>query len=63
MRNEGKFSNWIRAGGQSAFVLNLNSLHDLKSKFSVVPERLLDAIIDVARMIAALRLNTYLPKP
>ena len=62
MRHDIRFSNWIRAGGQSSFVLNLNSRHDLKTKFSVVPERLLDGIIDDALMIATQRLNTYLPK-
>lgn len=61
MRHDSKFSNWIRTGGQSAFVLDLGNLHDLKTKFSVVPERLLDGIIDDALKIATQRINAYFP--
>ena len=61
MRHESKFSTWIRSGGQSTFVLALNSLVDLETKFSVVPERLLDSIIDDALAAAVGRLNRYLP--
>lgn len=61
MRHESKLSTWIRSGGQNTFVLELNSLADLETKFSVVPERLLDSIIDDALAVAIGRLNQYLP--
>jgi predicted chitinase len=61
MRHESKFSTWIRSGGQSRFVLALNGLVDLETKFSVVPDRLLDSIIDDALVVAVGRLNQYLP--
>ena len=61
MRHESKFSTWIRSGGQSTFVLALNSLADLETKFSVAPDRLLDSIIDDALAVAIGRLNQYLP--
>lgn len=61
MKHESKFSTWIRSGGQSTFVLALNGLVDLETKFSVVPDRLLDSIIDDALVVAVGRLNQYLP--
>lgn len=61
MRHESKFSTWIRSGGQSTFVLPLTSLVNLETKFSVVPDRLLDSIIDDALEAAVARLNEYLP--
>jgi hypothetical protein len=61
MRHESKFSTRIRSGGQSAFVLGLNGLVDLETKFSVVPDRLLDSIIDDALAAAVGHLNQYLP--
>ena len=61
MRHESKFSTWIRSGGQSTFVLPLTGLVDLKAKFSVVPDRLLDSIIDDALDVAVGRLTQYLP--
>ena len=61
MRHESKFSSWIRSGGQSTFVLPLTSLVNLERKFSVVPDRLLDSIIDDALVAAVSRLNQYLP--
>jgi predicted chitinase len=61
MRHESKFSTWIGSGGQSTFVLALNSIVDLETKFSVVPDRLLDSIIDDALAAAVSRLNQYLP--
>ena len=61
MRHESKFSTRIRSGGQSTFVLVLNSLVDLETKFSVVPDRLLDSIIDDALAAAVGRLNRSLP--
>jgi predicted chitinase len=61
MRHESKFSTWIRSGGQSAFVLTINNLVDLETKYSVVPGRLLDSIIDDALVVAVGRLNQYLP--
>lgn len=61
MRHESKFSTWIRSGGQSIFVLALNGLVDLETKFSVVPDRLLDSIIDDALAAAIGGLNRSLP--
>ena len=61
MRHESKFSTWIRSGGQSTFVLVLNGLADLETKFSVVPDRLLDIIIDDALAAAVGSLNRSLP--
>ncbi|PLL12300.1 hypothetical protein C0V75_10040 [Tabrizicola sp. TH137] len=61
MRHESKFSSWIRAGGQSTFVSPLTSLVILERKSSVVPDRLLDSIIDDALVAAVSRLNQYLP--
>ncbi len=61
MRHESKFSTWIRSGGQSTFVLVLNGLADLETKFSVVPDRLLDSIIDDALAAAVGSLNRSLP--
>ena len=60
MRHESKFSTWIRSGGQNTFVLPLTSLVNLEAKFSVVPDRLLDSIIDDALAAAVSRLNQYL---
>ena len=61
MRHESKFSTWIRSGGKSTFVLPLTGLVNLETKFSVVPGRLLDSIIDDALSEAVTRLNQYLP--
>ena len=61
MRHESKFSTWIRSGGHSPFVLPLTGLANLETKFSVVPDRLLDSIIDDALVAAVSRLNQYLP--
>lgn len=61
MRHESKFSSWIRSGGQGTFVLPLTSLVNLECKFSVVPDRLLDSIMDDALVSAVSRLNQYLP--
>ncbi|MDP3960110.1 MAG: phage minor head protein [Pseudorhodobacter sp.] len=60
MRHESKFSTWIRTGGHSTFVSALNSLAAPESKYSVVPDRLLDSIIDDALAEAVGRLNQYL---
>ena len=61
MKHESKFSTSIRSGGQSTFALALNGLVDLETKLSVVPDRLLDSIIDDALVVAVGRLNQYLP--
>jgi len=61
MRHESKFSTWIRSGGHSPFVLPLTGLANLETKFSVVPDRLLDSIIDDALVATVSRLNQYLP--
>ena len=61
MRHESKFSTWIRSRGQSTFVLVLNGPVHLETKFSVVPDRLLDSIIDDALAAAVGSLNRSLP--
>ena len=61
MRHESKFSTWIRSGGHSAFVVPLIKLGAPETKFSVVPDRLLDSIIDDALATAVTRLNVNLP--
>lgn len=48
MRQESKFASWIRSGGESAFIVPLILPQFLKTKFSVVPGRLLDGIADDA---------------
>ena len=60
MRLEIEISTWIRSGGQSPFVLAMNSLVDRETKFSVVPDRPLDSIIDDALAAAVGRLNQRL---
>ena len=61
MRHESKFASWIRSGGNSAFIVPLNYVSAPEVKFSVVPERLLDSIIDDALATGLARLNAYLP--
>lgn len=62
MRHESKFAAWIRSGGNSLFVLPLNPVRAPEVKFSVVPDRLLDSIIDDALAAGVARLNGYLPE-
>lgn len=61
MRHESKFAAWIRSGGNSVFVLPLGSDRAPDGKFSVVPDRLLDSIIDDALATSLARLNGFLP--
>ena len=61
MRYETRFAHWIRFGGKSAFVVLLNGFAVPEFKFSVVPERLLDSIIDDALATGLARLNAFLP--
>lgn len=62
MRHESKFASWIRSGGTSAFILPLKPVRAPRGKFSVVPGRLLDSIIDDALAAAVARLNAHLPQ-
>jgi AraC-like DNA-binding protein len=62
MRHESKFAAWIRSGGKSVFVLPLGPVRAPEAKFSVVPDRLLDSIIDDALATAVARLNGFLPE-
>lgn len=62
MRHESKFAAWIRSGGKSVFVLPLGPVRAPEVKFSVVPDRLLDSIIDDALATAVARLNGFLPE-
>lgn len=62
MRHESKFAAWIRSGGKSVFVLPLRPVRAPEAKFSVVPDRLLDSIIDDALATAVARLNGFLPE-
>jgi putative chitinase len=62
MRHESKFAAWIRSGGSSVFVLPLGPVRAPEVKFSVVPDRLLDSIIDDALAAGVARLNGFLPE-
>ncbi len=62
MRHESKFAAWIRSGGNSVFVLPLGPVRAPEVKFSVVPDRLLDSIIDDALAAGVARLNSFLPE-
>ena len=62
MRHESKFAAWIRAGGNSVFVLPLGPVRAPEVKFSVVSDRLLDSIIDDALAAGVARLNGFLPE-
>jgi len=62
MRHESKFAALIRSGGNSVFVLPLGPVRASEVKFSVVPERLLDSIIDDALAAGVARLNGFLPE-
>lgn len=60
MRHESKFATWIGSGGNSVFVLPLGPAQAPEVKFSVVPDRLLDSIIDDALASGVARLNGFL---
>ncbi|KAB2886505.1 MAG: hypothetical protein F9K34_01895 [Albidovulum sp.] len=60
MRHESKFAGWIRSGGNSVFVLPLGPVQEPEVKFSVVPDRLQDSIIDDALAAGVARLNGFL---
>lgn len=62
MRHENTFAAWIRPGENSAFVLPLGPVRAPEVKFSVVPDRLLDSIIDDALAAGVARLNGFLPE-
>jgi predicted chitinase len=62
MRHESKFAAWIRSGGNSVFVLPLGPVRVPEVKFSVVPDRLLDSVIDDALAAGVARLNAFLPE-
>jgi putative chitinase len=62
MRHESKFAAWIRSGGSSVFVLPLGPVRAPEVKFSVVPDRLLDSIIDDALAAGVALLNGFLPE-
>lgn len=62
MKHETKFARWIRSGGHSEFLLRLNSNAGLEKKFTVVPDRLLESILDDALGTAMQRLNQFLPE-
>jgi hypothetical protein len=62
MRHESKFAAWIRSGGHGVFVLPLGPVRAPEVKFSVVPDRLLDSIIDDALAAGVNRLNVFLPE-
>lgn len=60
MRHESKFAAWSRSGGNSVFVLPPGPVQAPEVKFSVVPDRLLDSIIDDALAAGVARLNGFL---
>jgi predicted chitinase len=62
MRHESKFAAWIRSGGNSVLVLPLGPVRAPEVKFSVVPDRLPDSIIDDALAAGVTRLNGFLPE-
>ena len=62
MKHETKFAHWIRTGGHSEFLLRLNCNVGLEKKFTVVPDRLLESILDDALGTAMQRLNQFLPE-
>lgn len=62
MRHESTLAAWIRSGGNSVFVLPLDPVQAPEVKFSVVPDRLLDSIIDDALAAGVARLNGFLPE-
>lgn len=62
MRHESRFAAWIRSGGNSVFVLPMGPVQAPEVKFSVVPHRLLDSIIDDALAAGVARLNGFLPE-
>lgn len=62
MRHESKFSAWIRSGGNRVFDLPPGPVQALEVKFSVVPDLLLDSIIDDALAEGVARLNGFLPE-
>lgn len=62
MRHESKFAAWIRSGGNSVFVLPMGPVQAPEVKFSMVPDRLLDSIIDDALAAGVARLNGFLPE-
>lgn len=62
MRHESRFAAWIRSGGNSVFVLPLGPVRAPEVKVSVVPDRLLDSIIDDALAAGVARLNGFLPQ-
>lgn len=61
MRHESEFAAWIRCGGNCVSVLPLGPVRAPEVKFSVVPDRLLDSIIDDALAAGFARLNGILP--
>lgn len=62
MKHETKFADWLRTGGHSEFILQLNDRVVPEKKFTVVPDRLLETVLDDALQIAVNRLNRYLPE-
>ncbi len=62
MKRETKFADWLRTGGHSEFILQLNDRVVPEKKFTVVPDRLLETVLDDALQIAVNRLNRYLPE-
>lgn len=62
MKYESKFARWIRAGGQSEFLLPWSHGPDLEKKFALESDRLLDSILDNAMVMAVRDLNQFLPE-
>lgn len=59
MHHESTFAASIRSGGNSVFVLPLGPVRAPEVKFPVVPDRLLDSIVDDALTVGTARLNGY----
>jgi predicted chitinase len=61
MKHETKFAQWIRFGGTSEFLVLLRTQLEIENKFEVVPQRLLETILDKGLAAAVAQINQSLP--
>jgi hypothetical protein len=61
MKHETKFAQWIRFGGVSEFLVPLGNRLQIDTKFEVVPQRLLETILDKGLGAAVAQINQSLP--
>ena len=62
MRHETKFAQWIRFGSTSEFLVPLRNQLEIESKYEVVPQRLLETILDEGLTAAVSQINQSLPE-